>query len=298
MNRIRTLLTTLLLLALSVPAAVAQDRDKMQFHAEELAPQLWMLSGAGGNHVLAADDEGALLVDADYAGMGEKLLAKIAELAPGGALQVVDTHWHFDHVGGNRALREAGAVIIAQRNVRKRMIAGQHLAVIEKTIPPADAAELPQIVFDDGLTLHRGDETVEILHVAPAHTDGDAIVHFRKANVIHTGDIVFFCGYPFIDLNAGGRIDGVIAAVKLVLDRCDDETKIVPGHGPLTDKAGLQTYLEVLTGFRAAVAKAKADGMTLEQLQESDVTAAIDVEWDNKMFPSAAFRELVYRSLP
>ncbi|TFG49069.1 MAG: MBL fold metallo-hydrolase [Gemmatimonadales bacterium] len=286
-----------LALVLAMPAG-AQDWDKVEFLSLELAPSMWMLYGAGGNHVLAAGPEGLLLIDADYAEVSDKLLAKVRELGGEGPLRVIDTHWHFDHVGGNQALREAGAELIAHRNVRRRMITGQHLAVIDHDQPPAEPAALPVLTFTDTLTLHRGPETVTVFHVPAAHTDGDAVIHFHQANVIHTGDVVFFCGYPFIDLNAGGGIDGIIAAVKNILALCDEKTQIVPGHGPSTDKAGLETYLGLMEGFRDLVAQAKARGMSLEEVLASDLTADLDQEWGKKMFPPEAFKELVYRSLP
>lgn len=290
----------LLAAALLAAPAGAQDWDQVQLQSLDLAEGVWMLYGAGGNHLLLAGggEEGPLLVDADYAEVSAKLLALVTELAGDAPSLVIDTHWHFDHVGGNQALREAGAKVIARENVKKRMAAGQHLAVIDHDSPPADPQALPDETFTEAFELEQGGRRVEVFPVAPAHTDGDAMVFVPGANVLHTGDVVFFCGYPFIDINAGGNIDGMIAGVRTALAKCDDATQVIPGHGPLTDRAGLQQYLQVLEDFRAAVAAAKAGGMSLEELLESDVTAAVDADWDGKMFPSEAFRELVYRSLP
>ncbi|MBU8870016.1 MAG: MBL fold metallo-hydrolase [Gemmatimonadales bacterium] len=278
-------------------SAKAQDWEKIELQSMELAQGMWAIYGAGGNHVLATGPDGVLLVDADYSEMGEKLLAKIQELAGQGPQRVIDTHWHFDHVGGNQALREAGAELIAHQNVRSRMITGQHLDVIDHDQPPADPGALPVLTFTDTMTLYFGQETITLFHVPFAHTDGDVVVHFHQANVIHTGDIVFYCGYPFIDLNAGGGIDGIIAAVKSILALCDENTQIVPGHGPVADKVGLEKYLNILEEFRAAVAAAKAKGMSLEEILASDVTDSVDQEWGDKMFPPEAFKEMVYRSL-
>jgi cyclase len=298
MKRIMQIVPALCLSLILVGTAVAQDWEKIEFKSDELAPGLWVVYGAGGNHVLASGPDGPLLIDADYTEMGEKLLAKVHELAGDGPLRVIDTHWHFDHAGGNRTFRAAGATLIAHKNVRDRMIAGLHLAVIDETIPPAEAIDLPDITFDTELTIHLGEEAVSVFHVPAAHTSGDAVVHFPTANVIHSGDIVFNCGYPFIDVNDGGSIDGMIVAVKAILERCDDETQIVPGHGPVADQAGLKVYLGLLEGFREAVAGAKADGMSLEEVLASTVTAKLDEEWGKRMFPPEAFKELVYRTLP
>jgi len=302
MSKSRQLLVMYLctiLLALCMASGVsAQDWEKVQFHSIELGSNIWMLHGAGGNHVLSSSSEGSILVDTDYAEVSEKLLSIIDNLAGDEKVTVLNTHWHFDHVGGNKALKQSGATILAHENVRSLMISGQYLAVIDHEQPPAEVAELPDRTFSRQVVLHQGDESVTVFHVPNAHTNGDAMVFFQKANVLHTGDVVFFCGYPFIDINSGGTIDGLIEAVKVALTYCNDKTQVVPGHGPVTDKKGLEQYLEVLAGFRQAVAQAKLNGMTLEEVLESDVTVEVDKDWDNKMFPSAAFKELVYRSLP
>ena len=286
-----------LVLALATPVG-AQDWEQVEFQSLVLAPGMWMIYGAGGNHVLAAGPDDILLVDTDYSEMSGKLLSKVWELAGEGPLRVINTHWHYDHVGGNQAIQDAGAELIAHENVRRRMITGQYLDVVDHDQPPAEKAALPILTFTDTLTFYRGEETVTVFHVPSAHTDGDAVVHFRNANVIHTGDLVFHGGYPFIDLNAGGGIDGVIAGVMDILARCDEETRIVPGHGSLADKAGLEAYLGALQDFRDAIAEAKSAGMSLEEILASDVTAATDATWGEKMFPPEAFKELVYRSLP
>jgi len=282
----------------TTPAAMAQDWEKVQFHTLELGENIWMIYGAGGNHVLAGCPENALLVDTDYKEVSEKLLSMVQDLVGDVPLKVINTHWHFDHVGGNQALNQSGAVVVAHDNVRSKMSTGQYLAVIDHDQPPAEELELPTQTFSDKMVLQCGDETVTLFHVPKAHTNGDAMVFFPEANVLHTGDVVFFCGYPFIDINSGGTIDGLIAAVKTALTYCDDSTRVVPGHGPLTDRDGLKQYLGIMEEFRQIIAQARADGMTLEEILASDVTADVDRQWDNKMFPTATFRELVYRSLP
>lgn len=288
----------LLAAGLSAAPASAQEWDRVHLQAVPLAEGAWMIHGAGGNHLLLDGEEGPLLVDADYAEVGGKLLALVAELTGAAPTRVIDTHWHFDHVGGNAALRAAGAKVYARPQVRDRMAAGQYLLVIDHEQPPAAPEDLPDEIFGEEIELRQGGRRVVVLPVAPAHTDGDAMVHVPEANLLHTGDVVFFCGYPFIDVNGGGRIDGMIAGVKQAIALCDEETKVIPGHGPLTDRAGLRQYLEMLEDFRAAVAAAKAAGMSLEELLASDATADVDAEWDERMFPTAAFRELVYRTLP
>ncbi|MCP4291526.1 MAG: MBL fold metallo-hydrolase [bacterium] len=279
-------------------SARAQDWEKVELQSLALGENIWMLYGAGGNHVLAVNSDQALLVDSDYSEVSEKLLAIVKELVGQVPLQVVNTHWHFDHVGGNQALKKSGAVVLAHENVRKKMISGQYLAVIDHEQPPAAEEDLPDQTFTDKLEIQQGDERIQLFHVPKAHTNGDAMVYFSQANVLHTGDVMFFCGYPFIDINSGGTIDGVIDAVKVALSYCDDDTQVVGGHGPVTDKNGLEQYLGIMVDFRQAIAQAKADGQGLEEALASDVTAEVDEQWGKKMFPPAAFREMVYRSLP
>ena len=292
----RTLIILVLILSLTTVAA-AQDWDKFEFRATELAEGLYLLRCAGGNVVLSAGEDGPLLVDADYKELRSKLPAKVRELTGRDPAFCVNTHWHFDHTGGNAALRAGGCRVIAHDNVRRQMAAGAHIDIIDHDQPPAASEELPTVTFTDSLQLHWNGEEILIFHLPHAHTGGDAAVFFRHANVVHTGDIVFNCGYPFIDVNCGGSIDGVIAAVAVIIELCDEETKVVPGHGPLAGRADLQTYLEMLQAFRVAVAGQKAAGRDLAGVLESGATAELDEKWGGIFFPPDQFTEMVLRTL-
>ncbi|MBU0740774.1 MBL fold metallo-hydrolase [bacterium] len=290
-------LTTIALLVLAAPAVRAQDWDKFEFSATELRDGLWWLRGAGGNVAMSTGDDGVLLVDADYEQMGDKLVGFVRARTGAAAACVVSTHWHFDHVGGNEALAGAGAVIVAHENVRWRMAVEQRIELLEHVQPPSPEKALPAITFTDSLTLYWNGEQIVVFHPGGAHTDGDAVVHFRKANVIHTGDIFFNCGYPFIDTSCGGGIDGMIAAVETILGLCDAETLIVPGHGPLARRGDLETYLKMLADFRAAAAPLKAAGMSLEEVQAAGATAGLDEKWGQVFFPPDLFTAMVYLTL-
>ncbi len=286
-----------LAVATATTPAAAQDFGKYQFKSRQLAPRLYMLTGAGGNLAALVGEDGALLVDSDYTPMAGKLKAALAALDPRPVRLVVNTHWHFDHVGGNESLARAGATIVAPETLRRRLAAGQRIAIIDEQVPPAPAVALPVVTFEDSLTLRLDGEEVLVYHPASAHTDGDAVVVFRGANVIHAGDIFFNCGYPFVDVSSGGGIDGLIAAGEAILRRCDAGTRIIPGHGELTDRAGLETYLGMLREFRAAIAREIAAGRSLEQVLAAKPTAALDEKWGRVYFPPAQFTEMVYRSL-
>lgn len=285
------------LLVSAVAAAPAQDFSQYQFTSTKLTDRLTMLAGAGGNIAAFVGDDGVFLVDTDYTEMSGKLTAAVASITDKPVRFAIDTHWHFDHVGGNEALAAAGATIVSHENIRRRMAAGQTIAILDHPVPPAPIAALPTLCYFDSLTFHLGGEEIQVRHMPNAHTDGDGIVWFRHANVIHTGDIVFNCGYPFIDVSSGGSIDGVIAAVEAVLKLCDGETRIIPGHGPLASPDDLRTYLGMLRAFRAAVAAEVAKGKSLDQILAARPTAALDEKWGKAFFPPELFTEIVFRSL-
>ena len=294
--RTRSTLLSVLTLSL-VGTAAAEDFAKYQVVSTQLAEHLYLLTGAGGNMAAYVGPDGVLLVDDDFEAMNEKLRAAVTGISEKPVRFVVITHWHFDHVGGNEALARTGALIIAHENVRKRMAAGQLITLIDQQIPPASAEALPVITMTDSLTIRVGDEDVVVFHVPRAHTDGDAVVLFRKANVIHAGDIFFNCGYPFIDISSGGTIDGMIAAADTILKLSDEKTRIIPGHGLVTDRAGLEIYAQLLRDFREAIAREIASGKSLEEIRAAKPTAALDERWGKVFFPPEMFTEVVFRSL-
>jgi len=285
---------TILALLLCALPALAQDWDSFEFAAVEIADGLWHVRGAGGNVVMCTGEDGVLLVDDDYEQLGEKLVAFVKAETGGGVDYVVSTHWHFDHTGGNEALANSGAELIAHRNVRRRMAVETHIELLDHTQPAAPAVALPGVTFTDSLVMHMNGEQIVIFHPGNAHTDGDAIVVFRNADVIHTGDIVFNCGYPFIDTSCGGDIDGMIAAVETIIGLCGDETVVVPGHGPIGSRTDLETYLGVLTGYRDAIAPLKAKGMSLAEVQAAGATTELDEQWGGVFFPPDLFTAMVY----
>jgi glyoxylase-like metal-dependent hydrolase (beta-lactamase superfamily II) len=262
-----------------------------------LTDNLHMLKGSGGNLVVCTGDDGIFLVDDQYAPLTERILAAIAEIQEGPVRFVVNTHWHFDHTGGNENFGKAGSVLVAHENVRERMSADQFNRFLDREIPASPHVALPVVTFDAGVTFHLNGQTLEVRHFANAHTDGDAAVFFREANVIHTGDIVFYGLYPFVDVDSGGSIDGIIDACEVFLEEADAETQIVVGHGPLIGRAELETYLDMMVEIRARIATRIEAGDDLAAVQASRPTADWDETWGNTWLNGDQITELVYRSL-
>lgn len=254
---------TALLLVLLASATIAQPFPVIP---TDLGGGVHMLKGYGGNIAILTGDRGTLMVDAQFDSMSKKIKATIGKITKDPVRWVVNTHWHFDHTEGNRLFGEEGAVVVAHENVLRRMSKGQMIEALGRKVEPSPGAALPTITFTEGMSFQWGKETVRITHVRNAHTDGDAIVRFEKANVLHLGDCYFNGLYPFVDASSGGSVDGLIRAVRKALTLCDDKTKIVPGHGPLATRADLVNYLAFLEGTKARLANLLAAGKTVDEI--------------------------------
>lgn len=289
----------LCLLLAAAPAALAQQRDfsQIEIKTQELAPGLYMLQGAGGNLGLSAGADGSFLVDDDYAPLTEKIKAAIAKVAPQPLRFVINTHWHGDHTGGNENMGKAGVVIVAHDNVRARMAVEQVNKDFNRTSPPSPYAALPVITFADGVTFQVNGEVVKVFHLPNAHTDGDSVVHFTKADVIHTGDLFFNGSYPVIDAAAGGSIDGIIAAGQKIHALASDRTKIIPGHGPLATKADLAAYVKMLETARAKIAALAAAGKTRDEAVAAKPLAELDEVWGKGFMKADTFVGIAYSTL-
>jgi glyoxylase-like metal-dependent hydrolase (beta-lactamase superfamily II) len=262
------LLAAAALLAFAAPAAAQQDMSKVEIRVEKLAPGVAVLFGAGGNIGLSYGEDGNIIVDDQFAPLSGKIAAAIAAIDPDPVRFVVNTHWHYDHTGGNENFGKRGAAIVAHDNVRVRMSADQVIAALDARVPASPKAALPVVTFADGVTLHLNGDTLHVIHVANAHTDGDSLVHWQKANVLHMGDTFFHKeSFPFIDLSSGGSIDGLIAAVGKGLALSNAATKIIPGHGPVATRADLKRYQDILIDIRTRVAAGIRAKRTLAQIQ-------------------------------
>lgn len=235
----------------------AQDSQDVVIETQQLSKNVYMLTGQGGNIGLSIGDDGVFMIDDQFARLTPQILEAIKKLSDKPIQFLVNTHWHGDHTGGNENIGKQGVKIIAQDNVYKRL---------SESTPETPKIALPTITFNDKLQIHINGEDVLVFHVDNAHTDGDALLYFPDSNVLHTGDTFFSGLYPFIDLDSGGSIDGYIAAVKRALMVVDDNTKIIPGHGKLSNKKGYQFFLSMLEDLKTKVLAEIANGKTEDEI--------------------------------
>src|SRR5688572_2938157 len=250
----------------AAPAGGQQpDWSNVEIRVERVAPGVAVLFGRGGNIGLSYGDDGNVLIDDQYAPLSERILAAVRDVDPDPVRFVVNTHWHGDHTDGNENVGRTGAVIVAHDNVRRRLSAGQMLRGTE--VPPAAPGALPVVTFSDDLTFHLNGDDIRVHHVEYAHTDGDALIHWTRANVLHMGDTYFNGILPFIDLESGGSVDGAIAAVEAGLALANEQTAIIPGHGPMARRTDLVRYRDMLRTLRDRVAAEIRAGRSLDQIQ-------------------------------
>jgi len=298
-RNILAIIGSLFIVLVSMSFLSAQEQAKLQVGAEKLAEKLYMLwdSGGKGNTVVLTGDDGVLMVDTKVENAVDALCAKIAELSAKPIRFAIITHWHFDHIGGNEKIAKSGATIIAHENVRKHMGIEHDMKILNAKVPPAPEIARPLVTFKKEITFHLNGETVKVLHVEPGHTDGDAVIYFQNANVIHMGDLYFEGLYPFIGIYSGGSINSMIKVINQILPMIDDNTKVVPGHGPLSNKAQLQKYVSMLTTIRDNVSRLMQEGNPMEKVVAAKPTQAFDEKWGNGFLSPDKFAELVYMDL-
>lgn len=277
---------------------VAQPNDrfaKVEIKTEKLGDGIAVLFGAGGNIGVSYGPDGTVLIDDQFAPLTPKIQAAITELGAEPVKYLINTHWHGDHSGGNENFGKAGALIMAHDHVRERMLGEQKAGRGNDPASPKEA--LPTVTYHDGIKLHLNGDEVHVKHMKHGHTDGDSIVFWKKANVLHMGDLYFNkVTLPFVDLNSGGNARGVLAAAEKALTMVNDDTKIIPGHGPMANKSDLMGYRDMLKSVIGAVAAAQEEGKSMEQVIAMKPAA----QWDTNLeafIKGDAFVEAVYKSL-
>ena len=262
---------------------------------QKLADKFYVLFGVGGNIIASIGDNGVLIVDAQFPRMVPKYKATIGELGGGKIDFVINTHWHFDHTEGNQVLGPEGTWIVAQENSRQMMMKNNvvNLVTSKREQPAYAATALPVVTYDDTMRFHFNGERIDLLHYGPAHTTGDTAVVFRDHKTVHMGDVYNNAGYPFIDADNGGSLNGIIEFSSKVLAQIDSNYIVVPGHGPVANYQALADYVAMLTTIRDRMKALIDSGATLQQV----VAARITSEWDQKKGDPASFLNRSYTSL-
>ncbi len=282
----------------SAPAAQAQDYSKVEIKAQKLNATTWMLTGAGGNIGLSAGDDAVFVIDDQFAELAPKIKAAIAGITGKPVQFLLNTHFHGDHTGGNEAFGGAGALIVAHDNVRRRLSGEQLISFFGSRKPAAPKAALPVVTVAEAITFHINGEELQAFHVPHAHTDGDLIVHFRRGNVVHMGDTFFNGFYPFIDAGNGGSPDGVVAAADRVLALANDKTQIIPGHGPLANKAQLKTYRDMLAAVTQRIKDLRRAGKSDAEIRAAKPSADFDATWGGGFIPPERFVQMMMDGIP
>ena len=282
---------------LALSASAQQDMENVKIQKVEVAEGLYMLVGAGGNIGLFAGEDGVFMIDDQFAPLTPKIMAAVEALTGRSVDMLFNTHWHFDHTGGNENFGKAGAQIFAHDNVRVLMSKPQTLSRFGADLPAAPVVALPVITFGETMKFHLNGDTVSAVHVPHAHTDGDVILYFEERNAVHTGDVYITLGYPFIDAEHGGHINGLIEGARQVLDWADDETKIMPGHGQLSNRAELQEFHDMLVESRDRVQAMLDDGKTQDEIVAASPLADLDARWSSGFIDGEGFTRAILAGL-
>jgi cyclase len=293
------LVLCMLFLLDNVPSSQAQKFKDVEIIVNQLDNNgTYMLVGKGGNIGLSVGDDGVLLIDSQFKQLTDKILSAINNRITDKSVKfLINTHWHQDHTGGNENFVKNGAIIIAHENVRERLNAEQFVDFLNKTFEASPLTALPTITYKDSITFYFNEDKIDVYHLPNAHTDGDSIIYFNKRNIIHTGDIYVNGRYPFIDHSSGGSIDGIITGIEKIISIIDNETKIIPGHGLLSNLGELQDYLIMLKDIRQQVLTMVNNGATLNEIIKSDITSKYDNLYSDSFINSEDFLGFVYNDV-
>jgi cyclase len=291
------LILGLLIIPNLVHSQTETDYSKVEIQTIPVQEGIYMLTGEGGNIGVSVGNDGILMIDSQFAPLTDKIKTALKKINKQPIRFLVNTHWHFDHVGGNENLGASGVTIIAHENVRKRLNSEQFIAAFNRKVAPLKEEGIPKITFEDEIDFHLNNNHIHIFHVDPAHTDGDSVIHFQEQNVIHTGDLYFNGMYPFIDTSSGGSIKGMIEASEEILAICNSETKIIPGHGNLSNCDEFKTYQTMLKTVKNTVENGIKKGISKEDFIKSKPTEELDKTWGKGFLKPEQFLDIVYTDL-
>ncbi|WP_251358098.1 MBL fold metallo-hydrolase [Kangiella sp. TOML190] len=277
--------------------AHAGQKKEVQIKTQQLTEGIYVLFGQGGNIGLSVGEDGAYIIDDQFAPLTEKIDAAIDAITKEPVKYVINTHWHGDHTGGNENFGKQGSTIVAHDNVYKRMSTRQEMKAFNRIVEAAPKMAQPQVTYQKEMSLKLNNDKMRIIHVANAHTDGDSLVFFEQDNVLHMGDCYFNIGYPFIDIGSGGSISGYISALEKGLMLANEETQIIPGHGPMATKQQMSAYVAMLKDIRNQVAELKAEGKSLEEVVAAKPSAKYDEKNGKAFIKPAQIVTAIYKSL-
>jgi glyoxylase-like metal-dependent hydrolase (beta-lactamase superfamily II) len=280
-----------------VSLAPAGQSAEVEIMTIPVTEQIYMITGKGGNIGLFIGEDGTFLIDDQYAPLTEKIVAAIKSVGGEFPKFLINTHYHGDHTGGNENLGQGGTIIFSHDNVRERLSIGAFIAVFNLKQEAISRGGLPVVTFSETISFHLNGDSIRAIHAPHAHTDGDSFIYFKNANVIHAGDLFFNGFYPFIDVSNGGSLKGMINAVDRVLALADDNTKIIPGHGPRGDKAQLANYRQMLVIAYERLRKLKAEGKTAQEAAAAKPLSDLEANWGNGMFKSDRWIEIIYSGI-
>jgi len=274
--------------------APAGHSSEVEIMAVPVAEQIYMITGEGGNIGLFIGEDGTFLIDDQFAPLTDRIVAAIKSVGGEFPKFLINTHYHGDHTGGNEYLGQGGTLIFSHDNVRERLSTGSFIAAFDMKREAISREGLPVVTFSEDISFHLNGDSLRAIHVPHAHTDGDSFIYFKKANVLHAGDIFFNGFYPFIDVTHGGSLKGTIKAVDKILSLADDNTKIIAGHGPLGDKAQLAGYRQMLSKAYERLRKLKAEGKTIQEAVAAKPLADLEKTWGDGIFNSDRWIEIIY----
>jgi cyclase len=282
-----------LIIALVIPGI--SNAQNATLDVTNLTESIYMLSGKGGGNIgVMVGQDGTVLIDNQLKQIAPALKETIAEIGGNNPRFILNTHYHPDHVGGNKAYDNTNTAIVSHDNTRSRLAKTTVIKAFNVKNAPYPTTALPNVTYSDAMTFQMNGETLRVVHFPNAHTDGDSVVYFEDANVVHTGDLFFNGMYPFIDVDNGGDIIGLIAAVQELIATTDENTKIIPGHGPLASRADLIAFQDMLTFSNASVRDLKKEGKSVEQAIAADPLVDYDTKWGGGIFSTAKWLELLY----
>ena len=288
------LLSIAVAVGLSISSQSFAQQSPVKVEANQLTDNIYMITGKGGNIGLLTGEEGSFLVDDQFAPLTEQIIEVVKSVGGDVPRFLINTHFHGDHSGGNENLGKAGTLIMAHHAVRERLVNGSYIGAFGMKSGPADKAALPTVTYSENMHVHINGETIRIIHVPSAHTDGDSFVVFEDANIVHAGDIFFNGFFPFIDGANGGSVRGVIAGADLMLALTDADSKIIPGHGPLASREDLQGYRDMLATAYERLLKLKNQGMSVEDAVAEAPLKDLEADWGNGIFTADKWIGIVY----